>query len=58
MNPCSVASPQQDIEGDGRWNSIVSFVLNKMYYLLFINEIFKQDISKIKRTYELIFHAQ
>ncbi|KAM3964692.1 platelet-activating factor acetylhydrolase alpha [Aphomia sociella] len=22
MNPCSVPAPQQDLEGDGRWNSI------------------------------------
>lgn len=25
MNPCSIAAPQLDTEGDGRWNSIVSY---------------------------------
>lgn len=50
MNPCSVAAPQQDIEGDGRWNSIVSFVFylfltvafyfdNCLMYLLIVYEI-------------------
>lgn len=26
MNPSSIAAPQVDSEGDGRWNSIVSFL--------------------------------
>lgn len=35
MNPCATATPQTDIEGDGRWNSIVSKILHlgKHYYL-------------------------
>lgn len=31
MNPCSIATPQQDTEGDGRWNSIVSFQYNNEF---------------------------
>lgn len=28
MNPCSIATPQKDTDGDGRWNSIVIIYFN------------------------------